>query len=327
MNKSGWAVMTLCASAVACSLVVANAGAQTYPNRTIRLVSPYAPGGGTDLVARVIAQKLTEALGQSVVVDNRPGAGGVLGADSVVRSAPDGYTILFASPSPMVVAPHLMKTMPYDPFKDLIPITLISVVPAIMAVHPSLPVKTVKDFIALAKSKPGQLSYSSSGNGGTGHLAGALFDAKTGTHMVHVPYKGTAPATTALISGEVSVTFGDIVAIVPFVKTGRVRAIAVAALKRNALFPDLPTIAETIPGYTAGPWYGLLVPAKTPPEIVARLNKEAVGVLRAADTKASLASMGAEPIGSTPAEFTALMRDETERWGKLIRDANIKADL
>ena len=312
---------------IACSMGLApHVNAQSYPSRVIRLVSPYAPGGGTDLLARTIGQKLAEVLRYSVVVDNRPGAGGIIGTEFVAKAPPDGYTIMLASPSPIVVAPHLVKNLPYDPFKDLAPITLIAIVPAIMAVHPSLPARTVKEFIQLAKSRAGELTYSSSGNGGTGHLAGALFDLKTGTKMIHVPYKGTGPATTALIAGEVSLSFGEAIALLPHVKSGRLRALAVTSLKRSSILPELPALAETIPGYTAGPWYGLLAPVKTPSEIIARLNREVVNILRMPDVKAGLTSVGAEPVGNTPNEFALVLKEETERWGRVIRDASIRIE-
>ncbi len=313
---------------IACSMGLArHVNAQPYPSRVIRLVSPYAPGGGTDLLARTIGQKLAEVLGYSVVVDNRPGAGGIIGTEFVTKAPPDGYTIMLASPSPIVVAPHLVKNLPYDPFKDLAPITLIAIVPAIMAVHPSLPAKTVKEFIQLAKSRAGELTYSSSGNGGTGHLAGALFDLKAGTKMIHVPYKGTGPATTALIAGEVSLSFGETIALLPHVKSGRLRALAVTSLKRSSILPDLPALAETIPGYTAGPWYGLLAPVKTPAEIITRLNREVVNILRMPDDiKAGLTSVGTEHIGNTPNEFALVLKEESERWGRVIREASIRIE-
>ena len=309
-----------------CALFAGTLHAQPYPNRTIRLVSPYAPGGGTDYFARVIGQKLSEALGVSVVTDNRPGAGGVIGSDVVAKSAPDGYTLLLASPSPLVVSPHLLKSMPYDPQKDLAPIAWIAAVPALMAVHPSIPAKTVTEFIHLAKSKPGQLTYSSSGNGGTGHLAGALFDLGAGTKMIHVPYKGTGPATTALLAGEVTLTFGESIALLPHVKSGRLRALAVTTPKRSVILPDLPTVAETIPGYTAGPWYSLLAPAKTPADIIAKLNSAVANILRMPDIQASLAGAGAEAKGGSPADLAAQIKDESERWGRVIRESKIQVE-
>ncbi len=307
-----------------CALIAGGADAQTWPGKPIRMVSPYAPGGGTDFFARIIGQKLSESLGVSVVTDNRPGAGGVIGADVVAKSPPDGYTLLMSSPSPLVVSPHLLKTMPYDPVKDLAPVIWITAVPALMCVHPSLPVKSVAEFIKLAKSKPGQLTYSSSGNGGTGHLAGALFDLGAGTKMIHVPYKGTGPATTALLSGEVTLSFGETISLLPFVKSGRLRALAVTTRKRFAPMPNLPTIAETIPGYTAGPWYGILVPAKTSPEIIAKLNTAINAILKLPDIQANLTGAGAEVKGGSPADLAAQIKEESERWGRVVREAKIQ---
>lgn len=317
----------ICTSLIAgCAFLAGGVKAQTYPDRTIRMVSPYAPGGGTDFFARVIGQKLAEALGVNVVTDNRPGAGGVIGTDLVAKSAPDGYTLLMSSPSPLVVAPHLLKTMPYDPQKDLTPVVWIAAVPALMAVHPSVPATTVAEFIKLAKSKPGELTYSSSGNGGTGHLAGALFDLGAGTKMIHVPYKGTGPATTALVAGEVTLSFGESIAMLPHVKSGRLRALAVTTLKRSAILPDLPTVAETIPGYTAGPWYGILAPAKTPAHIIAKLNIAVANILRMPDIRSNLANAGAEAKGGTPADLANQIKEESYRWGKVIREANIQVE-
>ena len=301
------------------------AAAQTYPSKPIRLVSPYAPGGGTDILARLIGQKLSENLGQSVIVDNRPGGGGVIGTELVAKSPPDGYTIMLASPSPIVVAPHLHRKLAYKPLQDLAPITLISVVPALLIAHPSLPAKSVKELVALARSRPGQLTFSSSGNGGTGHLAGEMLKMMTGVDMIHVPYRGTGPATIAVLSGEVSLSFGNIIATLPYVKGGRLRALAVTTPERSPVLPDVPAVAETLPGYSAGPWYGVLAPAGTPPEIVARLNQEIVKILRSPEVKQNLSSEGADPVGSTPAEFAALLRAETERWGKVVKAAGVKA--
>ena len=308
------------------ALMASGVDAQTYPNRTIRMVSPYAPGGGTDFFARLIGQKLSDALGVSVVTDNRPGAGGVIGADIVAKSPPDGYTLLMSSPSPLVVSPHLLKSMPYDPQKDLAPIVWIAAVPALMVVHPSIPAKTVPEFIKLAKSKPEQLTYSSSGNGGTGHLAGALFDLGAGTKMIHVPYKGTGPATTALLAGEVTLSFGETIALLPHVKSGRLRALGVTTLKRWTVMPDLPTVGETLPGYTAGPWYGILAPAKTPADIIVKLNSAAVTILRMPDIQTSLANGGAEAKGGSPADLAAQIKEESERWGRVIREAGIQVE-
>ncbi len=302
------------------------APASGYPNKPIRLISPFAPGGGTDIMARTIGQKLTESLGQSVVVDNRPGAGGTTGADIVSKSPPDGYTLLVGGPSPLTVAPHLYKKLPYDPLKDLAPVTLMATVPSILAVHPSLPAHSVTELIALARSKPGQLTFSSSGNGGSGHLAGEMLKGMAGIDMLHVPYKGTGPATTALVSGEISLSMGNMLSLLPHVKSGRLRALAVTSEKRSPVLPELPTVAETVPGYTARVWYSILVPAGTPAQIVAKLNSAIVGILRTPEIKDHLSREGGEIIASTPQELTAFLRAESARWAKVIKEAGIRAE-
>lgn len=298
--------------------------AQTYPSKTIRLVSPYAPGGGTDILARLIGQKLSEAFAYAVIVENRPGAGGTIGTEVVARSLPDGYTIMIASPSPIVVAPHLQAKLGYDPLKDLSPITMISVVPAVLIVNPSLPVKSVKELIALAKLKPDQLTFSSSGNGGTGHLAGEMLKMMTKTQMIHIPYKGTGPATTAVVSGEVSLSFGNIMSTLPYVRNGRLRGIAVTTSTRSPVLPEVPAVAEFLPGYSAGPWYGVLAPAGLPSAIADRLHREIVKILHSPEVAKVLKAEGADPVGNTPAEFAAHLRDETERWGKVVRETKMK---
>ncbi len=322
----GFTLFFIAAAPVLCAGSAFAAETRDYPNRPIRLIAPYAPGGGTDILARLIGLKLTQALGQSVVVENRPGAGGIIGTDAVAKSAPDGYTLLLASPSPMVVSPHLIKKMPYDPLKDLAPITMITIVPAIMAVHPSLPARSVRELIALGKQKPGMLNFSSSGNGGTGHLAGEMMKLMTGISMTHVPYKGTGPATTALLTGEVNLTFGDIIAVLPHVKSRRIIGLAVTTEKRSPAIPELPTVAETLPGYSAGPWYGMLAPAGTPPAIVTQLNREIVKILFSPEVKADLSRDGAEPAGTSPEEFAKHLRAETERWGKVVKQAGMTAE-
>lgn len=317
----------LLVTAVVLDFAAPGAGvAQTYPAKPIRLISPYAPGGGTDILARLIGQKLAENFGQPVIVENRPGAGGIIGTEIVAKSPADGYTIMLASPSPIVVAPHLHKKLAYNPLKDLAPITLISVVPAVLVVHPSLPAKSVRELIALASSKPGRLTFSSSGNGGTGHLAGEMLKMMSGVDMVHVPYKGTGPATTAVLSGEVSLSFGNIISLLPHVKANRLRAVAVTTPKRSPVLPDIPALAETLAGYSAGPWYGVLAPTGTPQDIIAKLNQEIVKILRSPEVKQNLSSEGADPVGSTPGEFAAHLKAETERWGKVVRQARMKID-
>lgn len=302
------------------------AQSQSYPAKSIRLVSPYAPGGGSDILARTIGQKLAENLGVSVVVDNRPGAGGVIGTEIVAKAPPDGYTIMLGTPSPLTVAPHLYAKLSYDPLKDLAPVTLISIVPAVWTAHPSLPVKSIRELLQLAKAKPGHLAYSSSGNGGTAHLAGEMLKTMAGIELIHVPYKGTGPAMTAIISGEVSLGCGNIISSLPYVKSGRVRALAVTTPKRSPVLPEVPAVAETIPGYAAGPFYGVLAPGGTPADIVQKLHGEIARILRTPEMKSRLSSEGGEPIGGGPEEFAALLRTETVRWGRVVRQAGMRSE-
>jgi len=320
-------LLTGLALAMAAALALAGSvQAQNFPDRTIQLISPYAPGGGTDTLARLVAQKLTESLGQSVIVINRPGAGGTVGTAQVAKMPADGYTIMIASPSPIVIAPHGSRPLSYDPLKDLAPIIGIASSPAVMVVPANSPARSVKEFIELAKSKSGQLAYSSSGNGGTGHLAGALFEARTGTKMIHVPYKSGGEAMTALVAGDVQLIFTEPLSLVPQLKTGRVRPLAVTAIATVPMFPELPTLASTIPGFQAGPWFGLLAPAGTPPAIIAKLNTEVNKILRAPDVKETIKTLGADPLGGSPGEFATLIKEEYERWGTLIRQINLKVE-
>ena len=308
---------------VALAGIPACAIAQTWPAKSIRFVSPYAPGGGTDILARTLGQKLAENLGVSVIVENRPGAGGLIGTDLVAKSLPDGHTLMLGTPSPITVAPFLYRKMPYDPLRDLTPITLITVVPAVVSVLPSLPAKTVKEMIALARAKPGAMTYSSSGNGGTAHLSGLMLQTMAGIAIIHVPYRGTGPALTAVMSGEVTFTAANIISSLPMVKSGRLRALAVTGDKRSPVLPHVPAVAETLPGYSAGPFYGVLGPGGLPAELTSRIRNELVKIIHAPDMKSRLSTEGGEPIGSTPEEFAALIRAETARWGKVIRAAKI----
>ncbi len=306
--------------------MAAGANAQGWPVKSIRFVSPYAPGGGSDILARSIGQKLSENLGVSVVIDNRPGAGGVIGTEIVTKSPPDGYTLMLGTPAPITVAPSLMKKMPYDPLRDLTPITLVSIVPAVVAVHPSVPAKSIKELVALARAKPGQMTYSSSGNGGTAHLSGLMLQTMADIAIIHVPYRGTGPALTAAMSGEVTFTAGNIISSLPMVKAGRVRALAVTSEKRSPVLPDVPAVAETIPGYAAGPFYGVLGPGHMAPELVNRIRNEIAKILHAPEMKNRLSAEGGEPIGSTPEVYAAMIRSETERWGKVIKAAKIQPE-
>ena len=312
----------------ACALLVTSqAWGQAYPSRSIRFVSPYPPGGGTDIFARALAQKMAASMGVSVIVENRPGAGGTIGTDMVVNAPADGYTILLGSPSPLTVAPSLYKKLPYDPQRDLIPITLAATVPNILVVHPSVPATTVKELIAYAKANPDKLNFASSGNGGSGHLGGEMFNVQAGTKMQHIPYKGSISATTALIAGEVQVAFGDMLNTLPHVKSGRLRALAVTTARRSPAMPDLPSIAEAaVSTYDAGTWYGVLVAAKTPPEIVTRITAEVIKALNQADVRATFAREGGELVASTPEKFAEHIRMETARWAGVLKEANVKVD-
>jgi tripartite-type tricarboxylate transporter receptor subunit TctC len=303
------------------------AQANDYPAKPIRLVVPAAPGGGADFLARIVGVKLGELVGQSVVVENRAGTSGTIAADGTAKSAGDGYTVLMGQSTSIVIAPQLYPKLPYDTLRDLKPVTLVAEVPNVMVVHPSVPANTVKDLIALAKAKPETLNFGSSGNGAPSHLAGEMFKSATGTRLVHVPYKGAGPAVNALIAGEIQVMFAPIVAVLPQVKAGRLRALGVTSAKRSAAAPDLPTLAEAgLTGYEISSWFGLFVPASTPAAVVDKLFKDTSRVLKSPDVIERFAKEGAEPVGSTPAEFNNYVRTEFVKYNKVIKDNGIKAD-
>ena len=300
--------------------------AQSYPARPIRIIVPQSPGASTDLTARLVAQGLNEAFRQPVIVDNRPGAGTVTGTDIVAKAAPDGYTLLVVASS-ITINPSLRKDLPYDTLRDLTGVTQLSAFPNLLVVHPSLPVKTVQELIALAKARPGQLNWGSAGTGTGVHLSGELFRYMTGVEWVHVPYKGGGPGNIALIGGQVQLSFATIVSILPHVRAGRVRAIAVTTAKRSPAAPEVPTIAESgVPGFDHGPWNGLLAPAQTPKAVLARLNAQAVKIVHSAEVKKVLNHEGAEPIGNAPEEFTAVLKSETARWAKVVKAAGIRPE-
>ena len=300
--------------------------AQQYPLRAIRLVVGFPAGGPTDIVARLMAPRMAEALGQQVIVDNRGGAGGMIATEQVAKASPDGYTILMGTIGGVAVAMSLNPNRGYDTLRDLAPITQSVTVTSILVTHPSVPAKNVKELLALARAKPDSLNYGSSGNGTITHLAGELLKYMSKVSITHVPYKGGSPALTALVSGEVDLTYENSLIITPHIKSGRVKALAVTGAKRSALFPDLPTIAETLPGYSASGWYGLLAPAAVPKPVIARLHSEAVKALRAPDVIDKLSSQGAEPVANSPEEFTAFVRSEIEKWAKLVKAANMRTD-
>jgi tripartite-type tricarboxylate transporter receptor subunit TctC len=315
---------------VCLSLAVLGAGAgaaETYPSKPLRFVVAFPPGGGTDLVARTIAPRLAERLAQQVVVDNRPGAGGNLGTEIVAKSAPDGYTILMGSVGPLAINASLFARLPFDPLKDLAPVTLAASTPNILVVHPSLPVTTVQELIALAKARPGAINFASSGQGTPAQLAGELFNSMAGVKMVHVPYKGAAPALADLLGGQVQVMFSTMPPALPHVAAGRLRALAVASLRRSPAAPALPTIDGTaLPGFEATTWHGVVVPAGTPEAVVAKLNRELVAVLHMPDVVERLSSQGAEAIGSTPQAFAAYIRTETAKWARVVQESGAKAE-
>jgi tripartite-type tricarboxylate transporter receptor subunit TctC len=289
------------------------------------MIAPYEPGGGVDIMARLVAQKLGQEIGQSVVVENRPGAGGAVGTQALATSAPDGYTLELASTSPIVISPYLVKNLGYNPEKDLAPVSLVANVPALLLVPPNAPFKTIAELIAQAKAAPGKFTYSSSGIGGTAHLAAQLLKLMAGIDLLHVPYKGTGPATTAAMAGEVSMTFTDVVSGIKYAQSGKLRAVAITGLERSSILPEVPAIAETLPGYSAGVWYAVFAPARTPAPIIEALNKALVRAAKK-DIAASLVAQGVQPIGSTPAELAAFVKEESERWGKVIRESGMKAE-
>jgi len=303
------------------------ASAQSYPNRTIRLVVPFPAAGTTDILARAAAQKLTEAFGQSVVVDNRPGAAGNIGSDLVAKSAPDGYTLLMGTVGTHAINPSLYSKMPYDHVKDFAPVVLVAGVPNVLVVNPALPVNSVSDLIKLAKDKPGQINFASSGSGTSIHLSGELFKTMAGVDMTHVPYKGSSPALTDLIGGQVQIMFDNLPSALPQIKGGRLRAIAVTSLKRAPVLPDIPTISESgLPGFEASSWFGVLAPAGTPAPIVARINAEVNKWLQSAEAREKLLSQGAEAAGGSPEQFANHIRTESEKWAKVVKASGAKVD-
>jgi tripartite-type tricarboxylate transporter receptor subunit TctC len=312
--------------AVAVLLAVVIPAQAQYPVRPIRLIVPFPPGGGTDTMARVIGPKLSEALGQQIVPENRGGAGANIGAEIAAKSAPDGYTLMLATITNAIGA-TLYTKLNYDLVRDFAPITRLATTPHILVVHPSVPVKSVKEFIAFARARPGELTYSSSGSGSAAHLAGELFNSLTGVKSVHVPYKGGGPSVTALVGGEISLCFATMPSAINYVKSGRLRGIAVTTERRSPSTPELPTIAETgVAGYEAGSWYGLSAPAGTPKEIVARLNAETIKVTGLADVKERLFNAGFEIVTSTPEQFAEFTRTEIQKWGKLVKAAGLKVE-
>jgi tripartite-type tricarboxylate transporter receptor subunit TctC len=304
----------------------AGATAQNYPEKSIRMIVPYAAGGNADLLARVVSQKLGEAFAQQIIVDNRAGANGVIGTELLAKAAPDGYTLAFTA-SGHSINPGMYARIPYDPIRDFAPICQTSSTPILIAVTAALPAKNVKALVALAKSRPGDLSYASQGNGSPGHLAGALFNSINGVNIVHIPYKSTAQAITDLTSGQVQMMYPSATSIIPHVRAGRLRAVAIATKQRSALAPDIPTAAESgLPGFEAGIWNGMLAPAGTSAAIIEKLHATVAKIIRSADTRERILGMGADPVISTPAEFSAFIAAELKKWTKVIKDSGAKLD-
>jgi tripartite-type tricarboxylate transporter receptor subunit TctC len=316
-------------SAILAVMVMAaagHAGAQSYPAKPIRLVAPSTPGDAPDVIARLVAERLSVALGQQVVVENRPGAGGVVGSEIVAKSAPDGYTLIMGNAGSHGINAAVYSKLPYDILKDFAPVSQIAIAPNIFVVNPALPVHTISEFIAYAKARPGQLSYASGGNGSSSHMSMELLKSMAGIDVVHVPYKGSTPALTDVISGQDAVMSVNMPPAVPHVKSGRLRALAVTTRARTPSMPELPTVGETLPGYETVAWFGVLAPAGTPKDIVNRLSTEIAKIAQSPDMKERLAAMGAEPVGGTPEEFGVVMARDIAKWTALAKSVGIKID-
>jgi len=314
-------------SAIILGLACLAASAQNYPVKPIRLIVPYPPGGPTDLVGRSIGQKLTEAWGQQVVVENRAGAASAVGTEVAARSPADGYTLLLGTSAGFCINPALGRKMPYDPERDFAPITMLVINPQILVVHPSMPVHSVKALVALAKSRPGQINYASVGNASPQHLGMEMLKSMTGISMVHVPYKGTVPAVTDILAGNVSLMFNSMPSVLPQANAGKLRGIAVSSARRSAAAPEIPTVAEAgVPGFDYVTWYGLFAPAGTPRDVVTRLNAQVVKILSEPELAKRFASQAAEPQGNTPEQLSQYRRSEFERWRKLIAEMKLKVE-
>ena len=303
------------------------AGAQTYPAKPVRVIVPFPPGGAADIVARAITQKLAELWGTQVIVDNRAGAGGMIGAELAARAAPDGHTVLFASSSPMVISPNLAAKPPYHPVRDFVPVILIGYSPNVLLIHPSLPARTVKELIALAKGRPGQINYASNGTGTLGHLTTEMFKLQAGIDIVHVPYKGGAPAAIDTVAGHTSILIAAFPTVSAQMRAGRLRALAVTTKRRAQIAPELPTVAEAaLPGFESTQWWGAYGALGLSAEIVAKLNADIGKVLASAEVRERLAADAAEPGGGTPRELAEYLKADYERWGRVVRDAKIRAE-
>ena len=315
--------LRLVAALFACAALAAQAA---YPDKPVRIVVPWAPGGSTDILARTVAEKLTRSLGQPVVVENKPGASGNIGSDYVAKSAPDGYTLLFGSMSTHAINHALMPNMPFKGVDDFTPIAMLAFVTNTVVIHPSVPANTLPEFIAYAKANPGKVAYASAGPGSTNHLSAALLEKMAGIQMLHVPYKGGAPGITDTVGGQVQMFVTAGTQSLPHVKAGKLKLIAVTEKKRSTLLKDVPTVAETLPGYEMAVWYGAFGPKGMPAELTRRLNAEINAIMMQPDVKAKMEAIGVEPVNETPEQFAAVMRADAEKWGRLVRELNIKPE-
>ena len=309
-------------------LILSAVHAQTYPARPLKMVIPYSPGNSTsDILGRSLAQKMSADFGQQVVVENRPGANGMIGSEAVARAAADGYTILFGATGPNAINVSLYPKIPYDPVKDFSPITLVAITTSVLVLHPSVPANSVQELVRLAKSKTGRLSYGSAGSGGVGHLAGELFNTMAGVKLVHIPYRGMAPAVIDLLGGQIDLMFATMPGTLQQIQAGKLKALAVATARRSEVLPKLPTMSEAgLPGFEASSFFGMFAPAKTPPEIVARLNESFVKILKSPDVRELMLSQGAEPVGDTPEQFSAFVQAELKRWARVIAASGATPD-
>jgi tripartite-type tricarboxylate transporter receptor subunit TctC len=320
-------VVTVVLAAVTFAAAGGNAWAQAWPSKPIRYIVPFAPGGTTDILARTISEKLSVALGQPVVVENKPGAGGGVGADFTAKAAPDGYTIMGGTISTHAINASLYANLPYDPVKDFVAVTLIARVPNMLVINPNIPAKNVAELIALLKANPGKYTFASSGNGTSQHLSGELFKSMAGVDMQHIPYKGSPPALQDVVGGQVSMTFDNITTAWPLAKAGKLRALAVTTAKRSSVAPEVPTLAESgLVGFEVGSWQGVFAPAGTPSDIVKRLNAEIVKIINMPDVKEKLIALGAEPVGDTPEQFGAYVKTEVAKWSDVVKKSGAKVD-
>ena len=321
--RAAWNSVAL-ALALAASYSISGSAADDYPSRPIRIIVPYAPGGGADTVARIVARRVSDTIGQPIVIENRTGAGSILGTDAVAKAEPDGYTLLLGQSGPISINPAVYKDLRYDPVKDFAPVTMTTAYPYILVVNAKLPARSLPEFVALAKSQPGAMNYGTTGIGAANHLVAELFNGKAGLKMTHIPYRGTALAVGDLVAGQVTRVFGDPISVLPHMQSGSLRALAVTSLQRSAVAPEVPTVAESgFPGFDALAWHGILAPAKTPPAIVKKLNAEIVNALRHPETQALLVKQAMQTVGNTPEEFAAFIRNDIAVWKAVATEADV----